>query len=62
MTALGRRLKAQPAKADQQPTPLEPRILCEVFFLDKIRNVRYIFPLTESLSCSPKDGREDGKP
>jgi hypothetical protein len=32
------------------------------FFLDKIRNVRYIFPLTESLSCSPKDGREDGKP
>jgi hypothetical protein len=31
-------------------------------FLDKIRNVRYIFPPAESLSRSPVDGREDEKP
>jgi hypothetical protein len=30
--------------------------------LDKIRNLRYTFRLTESLSRSPQDGREDEKP
>jgi hypothetical protein len=29
--------------------------------LDKIRNMRYIFTLSESLSCLPKGGREDRK-
>jgi hypothetical protein len=29
--------------------------------LDKIRNVRYAFRLTESISRSPVDGREDEK-
>jgi hypothetical protein len=32
-----------------------------VNYLDKIRNTRYVFPLMESLSRSPKDGWEDGK-
>ncbi|MGC2786296.1 MAG: hypothetical protein WA397_21190 [Roseiarcus sp.] len=31
-------------------------------FLDKIGNLRYVFRLTESLSRSPVDGREDEKP
>jgi hypothetical protein len=31
-------------------------------FLDKIRNMLYVFPLTESLSRAPVDGREDEKP
>jgi hypothetical protein len=31
-------------------------------FLDKIRNVRYVFPLTESTFQSPAGGREGEKP
>jgi hypothetical protein len=30
--------------------------------LDKIRNMRYAFPLSESLCRLPADGREEGKP
>jgi hypothetical protein len=30
--------------------------------LDKIRNMGYTFRLPESLSCSPKGGRENEKP
>jgi hypothetical protein len=40
------------------------RLFCRGFLanlLDKIRNIRYIFPLTESISRSPKGGREDEK-
>ena len=54
------RLKAQPEGLTHGQSHKSHEFSANL--LDKIRNMRYAFPLTESISRSPVDGWEDEKP